>query len=259
MSLNVLNKGIFSYATAAAGYTANDGALFDGTNDYLRITGALSGSPSDTKTILLSAWFKLTDNLESSAIFSYVDGNAFGQYASLIDVTNMVFRGESWDTSGVDRIHRGISNNDVIDSADGWSNILISVNSATTAIQHMYYNDVEVLNTNNLTTDKIFDWTGTGVWNIGRGSGNGKDFNGALQEIYVTNEYLDLSTEANRRKFIDGSGKPVDLGSDGSTPTGTQAIIYLNNVYTSFETNLGSGGNFTVTGALADAGTSPSD
>jgi len=75
---------------------------------------------------------------------------------------------------------------------------------------------------------------------------------------------LDLDTVSNRRLFNDGSGggaggKPVNLGSDGSTPTGNQPIIYLNGDETNFQINAGSGGNLTVTGALTACSDGPSD
>jgi hypothetical protein len=71
--------------------------------------------------------------------------------------------------------------------------------------------------------------------------------------------HLDLSVEANRRKFISAAGKPVSLGANGSTPTGSQPIIYLANPTATWQDNLGAGGNFTENGALADAATNPSD
>ena len=72
-------------------------------------------------------------------------------------------------------------------------------------------------------------------------------------------EYLDISVENNRRKFIDADGFPVDLGSDGSTPTGIAAIMFFSGATVSWHTNDGSGGGFTENGALTDAATSPSD
>ena len=70
------------------------------------------------------------------------------------------------------------------------------------------------------------------------------------------------SVVANRRKYITATVKPVDLGSDGSNP-GSQPIVYLsvrsNDAATVFATNKGTGGNFSITGALALAATSPSD
>ena len=64
---------------------------------------------------------------------------------------------------------------------------------------------------------------------------------------------------ATRRKFISASGKPVDLGSDGSAPTGSPPAIFLSGDASEFATNKGIGGAFTVTGTLTDASTSPSN
>lgn len=38
--------------------------------------------------------------------------------------------------------------------------------------------------------------------------------------------FYDLSVTANRRKFISGSGFPVDLGADGDGPTGSPPAVY---------------------------------
>jgi len=67
-------------------------------------------------------------------------------------------------------------------------------------------------------------------------------------------EHLAMSSGTNRAKFVSG-GSPVDLGTNGATPTGNQPILFLNNAYGTFQNNLGYGGNFTVTGTLADGGT----
>lgn len=59
------------------------------------------------------------------------------------------------------------------------------------------------------------------------------------------------------------TGKPVDLGADGSIPTGTAPTIFLRRAplaaASTFATNLGTGGDFTITGALTNAPSSPSD
>jgi hypothetical protein len=82
-------------------------------------------------------------------------------------------------------------------------------------------------------------------------------YKGVLGQFYFDPNYIDLSVQANREKFVSGTGasvKPVDFGTDGSTPTGTQPIIYLNNPFGTFQNNLGSGGNFTEAGQLEDGG-----
>ncbi len=79
-------------------------------------------------------------------------------------------------------------------------------------------------------------------------------FNGLLSEFFFTDQLLDLSNPANLLKLRTAGGKPANLGLTGSTPTGTTPRIYLHNPYSTFQTNVGTGGNFTVTGALTDGG-----
>lgn len=82
----------------------------------------------------------------------------------------------------------------------------------------------------------------------------------AVGELFVTYEKIDISVEANRRKFISAGGAPVDLGSDGTTPTGTRPIIYLtarNGVADTFLTNRGFGGNFTTATGISTTATNP--
>ena len=69
---------------------------------------------------------------------------------------------------------------------------------------------------------------------------------GSIGFLAFDTTYLDFSQEANRLKFFDAFGYPVDLGEDGSAPTGNQPLIYINNDF-HLGTNLGSGGDFTPT------------
>ena len=98
---------------------------------------------------------------------------------------------------------------------------------------------------------------------IGRQVFESQVFVGDMAEVWFDDSYIDFSTEANRRKFATAGGKPVDVGTDGSTPTGGQPIIYLSvrpgDAAADFVTNRGTGGNFTQNGTLSLAGTSPSD
>lgn len=76
---------------------------------------------------------------------------------------------------------------------------------------------------------------------------------------FAPGQFIDFSVLGNRRKFVDGSGKPVDLGTDGSIPTGTAPAIFFSGNASSFAINKGTGGAFTLTGALTNASSSPSD
>lgn len=78
-------------------------------------------------------------------------------------------------------------------------------------------------------------------------------FNGVCRMLYFNMaEYIDFDVEANRTKFFntDNSLNSSAIGSDGSGPTGTIPIIFFDNPFGTFETNLGSGGGFTLTGTL---------
>ena len=107
-----------------------------------------------------------------------------------------------------------------------------------------------------LEWDKDYDEADIGIGGEPDGS---TLFDGDLADLYFTNEYLDISVEANRREFIDASGKPVDLGVTGTNPTGSQPLLFFSGDTSSWHTNKGSGGGMTEVGALTDAATSPSD
>ena len=72
---------------------------------------------------------------------------------------------------------------------------------------------------------------------------------------------LDLSVPSNLEKFRSSAGKPVDLGADGSTPTGSQPHYYhKGGTQAEFIDNKGSLGDAVVSsGALAAGASSPSD
>ncbi len=62
---------------------------------------------------------------------------------------------------------------------------------------------------------------------------------------------------ATRRLFIDATGKPVDPAV-ATAALGAPCILFSGD-HTTFPVNQGTGGAFTLTGALTDASTSPSD
>jgi hypothetical protein len=101
-------------------------------------------------------------------------------------------------------------------------------------------------------TDDNISWN-TGRNTIAANSAGTQPHDGKIGFLWFNTEYIDFSVEANRLKFFDAFNYPVDIGEDGSTPTGNQPLIYLNN---EFETgvNYGSGGDFTPTNTPTDGG-----
>ena len=74
-------------------------------------------------------------------------------------------------------------------------------------------------------------------------------------------QFLDISLQGNRERFRDALGKPVDLGSDGSKPTGTAPIIFFKGDATVWNagTNAGTAQDFTMVNSVTDSSSSPSD
>lgn len=93
----------------------------------------------------------------------------------------------------------------------------------------------------------------------------GSTLTGYLADLWVAPGQSLLAagaiSPATLAKFYSG-GKPVNLGADGSTPTGTAPAVFCRRApaaaASTFATNLGTGGSFTTIGALTIAPSSPS-
>lgn len=98
---------------------------------------------------------------------------------------------------------------------------------------------------------------------VGSTGGTGYLNNDVAEVYFAPGQFLDLTVEANVRKFIDAKGYPVDLGANGELPTGIVPALYLSaqpgNEVTSFIDNKGTGGDFAVAGTLVAAVSSPTD
>ena len=91
-----------------------------------------------------------------------------------------------------------------------------------------------------------------------------KNFVGELADVWIgVGQFLDLTVQANREKFIDANGKAADLGVDGSGPTGVAPAIFFHRdtdaPASDFASNRGTGGAFSLTGSLTASSTNPSD
>lgn len=226
-------------------------AKFDGTNDDLRRGADLTGN-ADSSQGVLSVWVK------------YNSGNGVAQRLLM----NSLASG-----SGLDLIRDSANRFDMIlgDGTNAYTfrtsativagafrHLLLSydVNFATGArLSHLYVNDVSdrAVPTNTGIAFAV-DLTATN-WAVGAQPAGGSKTNADIAELwFYPGQYLDLSVVANRRKFITSDLKPVDLGADGSAPFGTPPIIYQTlrpgDLATAFAINRGTGGGWTITGAL---------
>jgi hypothetical protein len=232
-----------------SGYSAN-AVRFDGSNDYL-LRGAGLTSASDSKVGILSFWFQFQGGdgteltiLSGAATTVQIIRNSSNKIRLVLQNSGFAF---GWDASTSTSY-----------TADGtWHHFLASWNVGTSA-GWIYVDDAADLSevTN---TDQDVEWTQSD-WGIGSRTGASDKLNAEIADLYLnTATSLDLSSSANRRKFIDAEDLPVDLEDDGSGPTGSAPIIYLSGATATWHTNKGGGGGFTESGALTDAADSPSD
>lgn len=238
-----------------------DAADFDGTNDDLG--RATLTAQANSKSGIFSVWLR-PDALANVNIFDGLDTGVFSTAFNML-ISNVA--AGDWDlllltTAGATVIdYRCTAGGRLTTGA--WQNILCSWDASTTTL-HMYRNDVDAKGAGIINNAEACHGI-VDEWSVGDFSGGGGGrYDGGMAELYFApGQYIDLSVEANRRKFISATGKPVDLGSTGATPTGTAPLVYLHlsdgETANNFAVNRGTGGNFTVTGALGTYASSPSD
>ena len=231
-------------------YVAN-AVNFNGTDTWLT-RGADYTSNANSDQVLISMWLRMQGGDGSTQTFSVQQASASAYQIQRNSSNKWRFSGLT--TAGGNRTDVTFDTSLVV--ASGWKHILFAKNGTTL---QGYLSDVEDLGTPSQNSAGDIDLTQSDH-SLGAQVGGGAKCDCDMAEIYIAfGQYLDISSEANRRKFIDDNGKPVDLGSDGSTPTSTAPTLFLSGDTSTWHTNLGSGGGMTENGTLTTASTSPSD
>lgn len=227
-------------------YFAN-AVTFDGTSDKLTIGSNVF--PADSKRVSGSFWFRRNGNFGSNQVI-YSNTNAdFRIQFNASD--NIRFVGNNSSHTNI----LNIASNAVITDSE-WHHVAFNIDMANIANTYLYIDDASDTFSNNLYTDDLLGLASPA--NVGDNSAGTLKMNADLADFWLNSgTNIDLSVEANRRKFIDASGRPVDLGADGSQPTGSQPEVFLSGDTANWHTNKGTGGGFTENGALTDAPTTP--
>ena len=226
-------------------YTAN-AVTFDGTNDYLSHTSAFAGV-TDGKQITVSFWARFeTYPSATFQILGSQPGRASISYSGNgTETMQLVLR----DTSNVLNTNVGCGPDPHV--AGVWYHHLISVDTST-GTANCYVDDADSMQTFTAPTDATLDFDMTS-WAIGSTHSGNSKLDGQIADLWIDfGTYIDFSIEANRRKFISAAGYPVNLGANGSIPTGSTPDIFLSGDTATWHTNDGTGGGFTETGALTD-------
>lgn len=251
----------YRFAASGPSSIVVDAADFDGTNDYIRRTAAMTGQAA-SKTGILSFWWNTDTTAAKTAITA--DTNV-SPTTSLFEVdlsTNVsLFLS---DTTGT--LFNLFSTSNPIGTG-AWKHVLSSWD-INASLLHLYVNDLNVKDAgSSVAGNRNAPWNTFTEWTIGDYSitdGDGSRADAGLAEFYFApGQYLDFAVSANRQKFRTAAGKPADLGVAGALPTGVAPLIYLHladgEAAANFATNRAGTGNFTVTGALTTRATSPSD
>jgi hypothetical protein len=221
------------------------GRAFDGSADYYTRGAGLTGA-ADSKLMTFSVWVRRRSHLIE--IFS-----SSSSLAGTADRLKIEFSGSDGQVVIVATNSAGTTILGVLSQAQlpigQWSHVLASFDLSDTNKRHLYVNDVSGLIVADYADDTI-DFT-VADYAVGAYPSGAAFFEGDIAELwFAPGVYIDFSDEANRRKFISANGRPVGLGATGNLPTGSAPLVYLSgNGGHAFETNLGTGGGFTVHGS----------
>lgn len=237
-------------AAAGGGAFTYYSAVFDGTSDYLTKTGDLTGIADGDKG-LLSFWIKAQSDFDLYYILRANPSYLYIQRTAGDDISIVAL-----NPSAATVLELTSSGSGLIFNDGAWHHILASWDLSQSAKSWIYIDGVDRTTRTTHTVGGTINYAASLDWAIGArpDDGTGK-LNALVCELYFTTEYLDLSSSGNRDKFFNsGTSKPVDLGATGSTPTGTQPLLYFRTQVPNWEVNVGSGGTFTENGTLADGG-----
>ena len=232
-----------------------DATDFDGSTANMSKASDLTGN-SDSSQGAFNSWFRIDGGDGTTRDIKRSSAN--GCNISLNSANKFTF--DLFDTTGAKFLQFTSS---AIVASSSWVNVQAAWDTNFTngnRLSHLYIDGVsditisgEAGNAFNVnytdTTHGLFHDTATN-----------NRFNGCVSELYINyGTYIDLSVAGNRALFRRSSGKPANLGLTGAAPTGTSPIMYFRDPASTFGVNSGTGGDFTVTGVLTTASTSPSD
>jgi hypothetical protein len=241
------NNDLYSPTDDGSGLTVPF-VTFDGTNDSLNVDDATLGH-SDGKQFLISFWMRTSQPLGTPS-FLFVTAAPAVTIGMSLTFDNDKLRFRLSDSTGAKLAE--VTSTTEVTSNLGLVHVLVAVDLNVPTVQMAINGVLETLTISVAPTNGTGNFKNTtfflGISQVGNAL-----FEGEMGQFYIAQEYLDISVQANIDKFYD-NGNPVDLGTDGSTPTGTAPIIFLNNPLATWKNNLGSGGNLTEVGPLT-AGT----
>lgn len=248
----------FTHGILGAGGFQTAAANFDGVTDTIARGADMTGN-ADSNTLVFSAFLRLGTTLGAMGVDQVVWANEGAFTRIRITTANQIVAIVQSSTTIGFTTFCNIQSTGTISSTNGWQHIGLSCNGSSFALMR---NGTTDWSSSAFVSTLTADWTRTDHW-FGSGDGSTSNvLNADVAEVFLhTSTYIDL--RSNITLFRDSAGKPVNLGTSGATPTGSQPIVYFQRAVgataSTFAANLGTGGAFTITGALTNSTSSPSD
>lgn len=119
-------------------------------------------------------------------------------------------------------------------NSNTWHHVFLSIDVGASVCQ-LYVDGTSITTGATFPNNLNLQWN-DGQWKISAFS----SFEGSLADVWIcAGVQLDGATQLT---LFRSGGKPVNLGSDGSTPTGSSPIIFMTGDATTFANNNGTGG-----------------
>lgn len=224
---------------------------------FYQEVSSLSGLAS-SKVGTASLWCYYDQNQAITQFLMSVDASNSENAVFEISITNgrisVIGRNESLGNAWI-----FLGDSTVLLQDDSWNHILLAWDLAN-SIGMCYINDTDAYSANstNVISDTPVGYSRSNErMTIGGGEYIGSFWYECMAVVWFDTSYLDISVQANRRKFITSGGLPEVLGVDGSSPTGSSPLVYLDNPASSFATNRGTAGDFLEFGSPADCASAP--
>ena len=225
-----------------------DAAIFDGTNDFLQLSANLTGAVNGQDyTWRVALKFNGGDGA-SQKIFGALINGPFSHDMTRLASNKIFFY--SHDNPAVNFAFHTTSTTSIT-ATTGWKHFMLSIDGSAGTI-HYYLDDASDKGTtviDDVNTGSVFSSLG-----IGALSGGTQKCNVSMCDFIYAQEYLDISVEATRRKFVNADGTIADwdtaLGAFATTP---RMALHLDDgeAAANFADNAdGAGQAFTVNGTL---------
>jgi hypothetical protein len=248
-----------------------NGVTFDGSSDYLTkptttFTGLTAG-----RVGLASFWFRMNgDDGGENNIFAIQQAVPTRTFVIVRQTANqLTILGRN--AAGSDVLNQDTTTSYTVSSMAGnYAHALFAWDVNNSANCKIYVNDADVGGTPTVVADDI-DYPAAGGGSGYFGSTVGARvvnvslstfsffLHADIAQLYINlAEWLDITNVTNRRKFITAGGLAVNLGTDGSIPTGNKPTVFCNDAVTSWHLNKNTvAGGFTLNGTLTDAPSNP--